>query len=132
MPRDWSLNVVGISPDQGKVAYVGIKDQMLTLRTLADGSEQQIALPAAGGGFTWSPSSDKLAYTSVTGVCEGETPATTIYLIDLTENTVRELTRDESRFLDIESWTNIDRILLIDRARYWLNPDNGEIKSHPN
>lgn len=140
IPADQPANVIGPSPDGEKVAYVqDAGTPILVIRTLATGAEQWIALDGGqgyqsneqSGGFTWSPASDAVAYTTVRGACNSAPLVTTISVATLADGAATTLTSVQGRFLDIVGWTGEARLHLADRGSYWLDTETGELRDTP-
>ncbi|HEX9388277.1 MAG TPA: hypothetical protein VF918_18270 [Anaerolineales bacterium] len=115
---DWIFYSFSFSPDDKILAYI-VTDQspvILNLRDIQSGDEQSFELDPkynTGGGFVWSPDSQKLVF-SITqfNTSTYEYIATSIILWDKDELKLTELIKDHQSRMRVIEWVDQTKIIV--------------------
>ena len=115
---DWIFYSLAFSPNDRRLAYL-VTDKspvILNVRDMQTGDEQSFEFDPkynTGGGFVWSPDSQKLVF-SVTqyDTSVGEYIATTIMSWDTDTSKIAELIKDHHSQLEAVEWIDETKILL--------------------
>jgi hypothetical protein len=127
---DWIFYSYAFSPNDRRLAYI-VTDQspvILNIRDMQTGDEQSFEFDLkynTGGGFVWSPDSQKLAF-SVTQFDTNtyEYIATSIILWDKDTSKITELIKDHPSEMSVIEWVDKTKIIL--KA---VTLESGEIKT---
>ena len=115
---DWIFYSFAFSPNDRRLAYI-VTDKspvILNIRDMQTGDEQSFEFDPkynTGGGFVWSPDSQKLVF-SVTqfDTSTYEYVATSIFLWDKDESKIFELIKDHQSRMQVVEWIDETKIVL--------------------
>lgn len=128
---------LSLSPDERRLAYIGVGKRGLVLRDLASGEERGVRLDPgreyAAGGVLWSPDGSALVLTIAFAPCAGEewAESTSIVVVDAATLETKTLIAEDARLLVTEGWPTPDRVLLRDSKGdpWWMDPLTGQVTS---
>jgi hypothetical protein len=125
---------LGLSPDEGTLAYFGYGGRGLVLRDIASGEERETGfLPeenAASGAIVWSPDGSTLAFTVTYDFCDPlEARTHSILRMDVETGEATTLIESSPGLYTTEGWTEAGQVWLVDQeGQYWsMDPDTGDV-----
>jgi hypothetical protein len=125
---------LGLSPDEGTLAYLSYGGRGLVLRDIASGEERETGfLPeenGRAGAIVWSPDGSALAFTvaySLCGPAEGRTHS--ILRMEAETGETTTLIETSPTLYTTEGWVETDQVWLIDHdGQFWsMDPVSGDV-----